>query len=232
VWIETINEVDKNKSAWLAEFALETAQLALRDGYKWAAFGWSSGEPEPQHWESPAMLDFLSLISRHPDQLAIALHEYSYSTADIGNLYPYLLGRFQVLFDVCDRHRILRPTVLITEWGWESTGVSDPGAAMEDIKWASWLYSAYPQVRGAAIWYLGGGYSGIANDAQKLIAPVGDYSWSSYFAYTPGYGEIDAAIFTPTPNTAQNILLPLTNFRADLGSTTPQPRQADKPAER
>ncbi len=61
IWLETINEVDRNRSEWLGEFALETAQLALRDGYRWAAFGWSSGTPESVGWESPAMLEFLEL---------------------------------------------------------------------------------------------------------------------------------------------------------------------------
>ena len=47
VWLETMNELDKNRAAWLAQFSLRTAQLALRDGYRWAAFGWAAGEPEP-----------------------------------------------------------------------------------------------------------------------------------------------------------------------------------------
>ncbi len=195
VWIETMNEVDKGESEWLAEFALETAQLALADGYRWAAFGWSSGEPEPFHWESQAMLEFLRFAAQHPDRLAVALHEYSYSESYIGNQYPHLLGRFQALFDACDRHGMLRPTVLITEWGWESTHVPDPVSALIDIQWASWLYAAYPQVRGAAIWYLGGGFGGIANQTQLLISPLRDYSLGNYFAYSPGYGQIDPSIF-------------------------------------
>ncbi|MFS8631384.1 MAG: hypothetical protein LOD92_09565, partial [Bacillales bacterium] len=59
----------------------------------------SSGEPEPQHWETPAMLRFLRLAAQHPDRLAIALHEYSYQVENIGNIYPYLVGRFQFLFE-------------------------------------------------------------------------------------------------------------------------------------
>ncbi|MCI0396715.1 MAG: hypothetical protein L0332_32435 [Chloroflexi bacterium] len=197
VWIETINEVDKNRAGWLAEFALATAQLALADGYRWAAFGWSSGEPEPEHWESPKMLEFLSLAGAYPDRLAIALHEYSFDAADIGRLYPDLAGRFQALFQVCDDHLIRRPTILLTEWGWEPTHVPAPELAIEHIEWAAWLYAAYPQVKGAAIWYLGGGFGGIADEAQLLIAPVRDYSLSHYFAYTPGQGAIDPTLFQP-----------------------------------
>ena len=185
VWIETINEVDKNRAPWLARFALETAHLALADGHRWAAFGWSSGEPEPHQWELPAMLDFLRLAAAHPERLAIALHEYSYLVTDIGHDYPYKVGRFQQLFEVTDRHNIPRPTVLITEWGWAYDDVPSPGSALRDITWAAELYAPYPQVRGAAIWYLGPGYAGIADATQMLIAPVRDYALGNYFAIPP-----------------------------------------------
>lgn len=202
VWLETINEVDKERSQWLGEFALATAQLALQDGYRWAAFGWSSGEPEPEHWESPAMLEFLRLAGEHPDQLAIAVHEYSYTREAIGNIYPWLVGRFQKLFQVCDKYGIPRPTILITEWGWEYNQIPETEeAAMEDIAWASWFYAAYPQVKGAAIWYLGGNFGDIHNQTQKLIAPLTDYSLTHYFAYDPGFGSIDDTIFWPDPPT-------------------------------
>jgi type II secretory pathway pseudopilin PulG len=201
VWIETTNEVDKNRSQWLAEFALATAELALDQGYRWAAFGWSSGEPEPEHWQSPAMLEFLRLVAQHPDRLAIALHEYSYETEQISRYYPYLVGRFQHLFQVCDQYDIPRPTVMITEWGWEYQTVPEVEAAMEDIRWAAWLYAAYPQVKGAAIWYLGPSFGGIAEQAEKLIAPVGEYSLSHYFAIDPGTGRIDTSLFQPQPPT-------------------------------
>lgn len=197
VWIETVNEVHKERSVWLAEFALETAQLALADGFRWAAFGWSSGEPEPEHWASLEMLDFLRLVGNHPDRLAIALHEYSFDINDIGRWYPDLVGRFQALFRVCDEHGIRRPTILITEWGWEPKQVPAPELALEHIEWASWLYAAYPQVQGAAIWYLGGGFGGIADQAQLLIEPVQQYSLSHYFSYTPGQGAIDPSLFNP-----------------------------------
>jgi hypothetical protein len=155
VWLETMNELDKNRSEWLAQFSLRTAQLALRDGQRWAAFGWASGEPEPSDWESPAMLELLRLIADHPDQLAIALHEYSYTADDIGHDYPHKVGRFLDLFRVADEHGIPRPTVLITEWGWSYDHIPAEPPAMEDVTWAARLYAAYPQIKGAAIWNLG-----------------------------------------------------------------------------
>lgn len=183
VWLETVNEVDKNRSEWLAQFAIETAKLTMRDGYKWAAFGWSSGEPEPEQWQQPAMMEFLRLAGENPDKLAIALHEYSYLEDDISHIYPYKIGRFQELFRIADATGIPRPTVLITEWGWTYVHVPEPEPAINDIAWASALYAPYPQVKGAAIWYLGYGdtFGNIADETQQLIDPLRIYALTNYF---------------------------------------------------
>ena len=201
VWIETVNEPGRIRSEWLAEFSLETAKMAVAEGYKYAAFSWSSGVPEPENWEGPKMLEFLQYAGEHPDQVAVALHEYSFQTSAISDGYPYLVGRFQKLFSICDEHDIPRPTVLITEWGWAERDVPDVDAAIEDIKWASWLYSAYPEVKGAAIWYLGPGFSDIDDQAQKLIAPVKDFSLSNYYLYSGDPRPIDESIFIQNPPT-------------------------------
>ena len=86
-----------------------------------------------------------------------------------------MVGRFQKLFAICDKHN-----------------------------WASWLYAAYPQVKGAAIWYLGEGvqFGSIHDQAQKLIAPVHDFSMSNYFVIHPGQFPIDESMFVPDPPTA------------------------------
>ncbi len=172
VWLETINEVDKERSEWLAEFSLETATLAQANGFKWATFGWSSGEPENSHWQGEKMSEFLRLAAANPDTLAIALHEYSYRQNSIEADAPYLVGRFQSLYQITDGMGIARPTVLITEWGWTYETVPDSQTAIEHIDWANRLYAPYPQVKGAAIWYLGPGYDSIADQAQRLIEPV------------------------------------------------------------
>jgi hypothetical protein len=52
-------------------------------------------------------------------------------------------------------------------------------------------------VKGAAVWYLGPGFGGIANQTQKLIAPLRDYSLSSYFIVTPGKRTVDPQTFQP-----------------------------------
>jgi hypothetical protein len=197
VWFETINEVDKYRSEWLGRFALATAQITLSEGYRWAAFGWSAGEPEPADWQTPSMLQFLELAAANPDRLAIALHEYSYVLDDIGHWYPYKVGRFQHLFQAVDQYSIDRPTVLITEWGWTYQYVPGVAPAMADIAWTSWLYAAYPQVLGAAIWYLGGNFDPVADLTQLLIAPMSEYSRSHYFEIDPGEGTVDPGLFQP-----------------------------------
>jgi hypothetical protein len=50
-----------------------------------------------------------------------------------------------------------------------------------DLPWAAELYAAHPEVLGAAIWYLGPGFGGIANQAQQLIAPLTEYALQTYF---------------------------------------------------
>lgn len=196
-WLEVMNEPDKVRANWLGRFAHRTAELALRDGYRFAAFGWSSGEPEPEDWQTPGMVAFLRLASRHPERIAVALHEYSYEVDNIGNQYPWLIGRFQVFFHICDSLGIPRPTVLITEWGWEYQRVPPVDQAMRDIAWAAELYGAYPEVRGAVVWYLGGGYGGIAELAQRLILPLRYYVWSEYFVIEPGQKPTDVNQFRP-----------------------------------
>ncbi|MBK7897300.1 MAG: hypothetical protein IPJ90_20930 [Anaerolineaceae bacterium] len=199
VWLETINEVDKNVAEWLGQFALKTAELALNDGFRWAAFGWASGEPEPTDWQTPSMVAFLQLAGNNPDRLAIALHEYSYLVDDIGHEYPYKLGRFQALFQVVDALGIPRPTVLITEWGWTYEDVPDPEQALRDIAWAAQLYAPYPEVKGAAIWFLGGQFGEIANEAQTLIAPVTQLSLQTYFSapQPPAQAPIEPERYAP-----------------------------------
>jgi hypothetical protein len=196
-WLEVMNEPDKARADWLGSFAYRIAQLALRDGYRFAAFGWSSGEPEPEDWQTPEMLEFLLLASQHPERVAVAVHEYSYSVEDIARGYPDLVGRFQTLFRACDAQGIARPTVLVTEWGWEAEQVPPVEQAMEDIAWAAELYAAYPEVRGAAIWYLGGGYGDIAGKAQRLILPLRYYAWSEYFVIEPDQKPTDPGMFAP-----------------------------------
>ncbi|MCP5097419.1 MAG: hypothetical protein GY943_17885 [Chloroflexi bacterium] len=176
VWIEPINEVDKNLCGWLGRFAIHIANLAQRDGYKVSLFAWSSGEPEAEGWLKPEMLDYLRLCAKRPEQAAVAIHEYSFLAHNINDGRPYKVGRFQLLFDICDRHNISRPTIHITEWGWALDEVPSSQKAIEHVIDIGQLYAPYPTIKGAAIWYLGPGFRGVANQTQRLIKPMADFT--------------------------------------------------------
>ncbi|MEZ4592640.1 MAG: hypothetical protein R3D55_16060 [Chloroflexota bacterium] len=199
VWLETINEVDKNVAEWLGQFALKNGRTRPK---RWLPLGrlWlASGEPEPTDWQTPSMVAFLQLAGNNPERLAIALHEYSYLVDDIGHEYPYKLGRFQALFQVVDALGIPRPTVLISEWGWTYEDVPDLAQALRDIEWAVRLYAPYPEVKGAAIWFLGGQFGEIAEEAQKLILPVTQLSLQTYFSapQPPAQAPIEPERYAP-----------------------------------
>lgn len=181
VWLEPINEVDKDLCDWLGRFAVRTADLAQEEGMKVTLFAWSSGEPEPTGWEEPGMLAYLRLCGERPQQAAVALHEYSYVEADIFDKFPFKIGRFQYLFATCDKHNIPRPRVHITEWGWTLNSVPVPEKAIPDIRKVGQVYAPFPEIEGAAIWYLGPGFDGIADKAQRLIKPVTDFTLAERF---------------------------------------------------
>ncbi|GJM42559.1 MAG: hypothetical protein DHS20C20_28410 [Ardenticatenaceae bacterium] len=199
VWLEVINEVDRNLCDWLGRFAVRVANLAKRDGYKVSLFAWAGGEPEPSGWETPGMLKYLRLCGKRPQQAAVAIHEYSYIVDDIFHQFPFKVGRFQYLFQVCDKHNIPRPTVHITEWGWTLDTVPVPERALIDIRKVGELYAPFPEIQGAAIWYLGGGFGSIANKAQKLIKPVTEFTLKHRFDVLEGSGEIDVPDLGGTP---------------------------------
>lgn len=176
VWLEPINEVDKNQADWLGKFGAAIAELAMQDGYKVALFGFSSGEPEPEHWRAPGMIDFLHVAADHPDRVAVALHEY---TLDKGKTLQqadrWWIGRYRALYEACDERGIARPTILITEFGWAHDWVPGPSAGIPQIQQANAQYYGRDKIP-AALWYLGGGFGSIANKAQPYIAPV--TSWA------------------------------------------------------
>ncbi|MEM9776417.1 MAG: hypothetical protein AAF902_17705 [Chloroflexota bacterium] len=194
VWIESANEVDKGRSEWMAAYSLEIAKMAVRDGYKYAAFAWSSGEPDYVHWMAPNMQEFLRFAAEHPNNVAVSLHEYSYTNSDLFYNYPFFLGRFQLLYLATDRMGIRRPTVLITEFGWEYRDIPGQEEAMRQLVAAADLYAKYPQVKGAAIWYLGGGYGSIHLKTRQLFEPLTGMTASTYYE-RPTYPPIDPAIF-------------------------------------
>jgi hypothetical protein len=168
-WLEVMNEPDRQRSEWLAEFSFHLAHLMLAQDYRLATFSWSVGEPSPATWSGPKMINFLTLAAANPDNIAIALHEYSLIIGNIRHGYPWHIGRFLSLANVCKEWGITCPSILITEFGWTYNKVPGTVLAIEHLKWAAQFYNAHTHVLGAAIWYLGGGYGNIADQVQPLI---------------------------------------------------------------
>lgn len=200
IWIIPINEVDHwNWADWLGYFSIEISHLMMNDGFKHLAFGWAAGTPEYSHWEEPGILEYLRMCAEYPNDLGIALHEYSYSTSDIKVGYPYMLGRFFMPFDVCDVNGIARPTTFITEWGWEYRDVPALHQGLQDIRWASSLYYPYPQIKAAMGWYLGDGYGNIDDQFVTYIGPMADMA----IGFLPDNVELP---IDPTPEVPEETL--------------------------
>lgn len=193
VWLEVINEPDKNRADWLGWFGVKIAELAQAAGYGVPLFGFSGGEPEPADWETPGMLAYLAICAERPQTVAVALHEYSFTVEDIWALDAdaagpepgWLVGRFQHLHAVCDKYNIPRPTILITEWGWEYENVPGVETAVSHIADIAALYAQHPNILGAGLWYLGGYFGGICDRAQPLILPVTNYTLTARFPDPP-----------------------------------------------
>jgi hypothetical protein len=174
IWGETINELRKEVewADWIGEFCYQTGLMALRDGFKWCGPGYSSGTPDEGAWETPGMLRFLDLCAQHPERLAVALHEYSFTTADIWAGEGKLVGRFTQVIDACAKHDLEPPTIFFTEWGWAERDVPSPETAMRHLKEVGALYAQYPSIKGAAIWALDGGWGTLDAQTHRLMAPL------------------------------------------------------------
>jgi hypothetical protein len=231
VWVEPINEIDKNRCDWLGRFAFHIANLAHDEGYKVTLFGWSSGEPEREGWETEGMLAYLRLCAERPNQAAVSVHEYDFGIEGFDKVYPFHVGRFQMLFDVCDNHGIARPAIHITEWGWSLNQVPPWPVAEQYITKSNELYTKFPEIKGAAIWNLGKGaeFGDIHNQTQKLIVPLGEYTLNRRFdAPEPGVQAPIDPVFRKEPSQPQrNPSEPIRRpVKLDLGqpeSVEPQP---------
>jgi GH25 family lysozyme M1 (1,4-beta-N-acetylmuramidase) len=130
--------------------AYEIGREALNRGYRWAAFSFAGGDPEPGFWDAPGVIAYLKLCAQNPEQLGIALHEYSHVLTILG--LPDKIGRFQQLHEACDRHNIRRPVIQIKEFGWEAIRIPDRDTAVAELIEVAQLYMQHPNIHGAAIW--------------------------------------------------------------------------------
>lgn len=183
VWLEVINEPDKDEdvslgwtaaeyASWLGYFSVACAEKLNALGYKHLAYGYSSGESEIEDWETEGQLAYLRYCDAHHEKAGLALHEYSYQPAELA-VDTWLIGRFTRIFDVCDAYSLRRPKVAITEFGWTLWEVPEPEIAIPQLAHASDdLYAKHPEILGVAIWHYGSGWKNIKYKAHRLLEPM------------------------------------------------------------
>lgn len=198
VWLEVINEVDKNQAAFLGAFATYIAMLANADGYKVLMFSFSSGEPEPKFWEHPHVLEYLRYCEDNPHMAGVALHEYNYGHRAFADVYPHHVGRFQWLYDTCNRHNIARPLVAITEWGFSQDRVPtwDEGRAFAEACFS--LYSRYA-IDGPALWCLQAWPGNVENETNAFMKGMAPWLASVGPQQGDRTAPLDPAYFEPLP---------------------------------
>lgn len=130
-------------------------EVMANSNHDYYAFAFATGNPEQGAWEQPGMLAYLRLCDQHPDRLGVALHEYSLAD-DLATGWGYLIGRFQQLHAVCDRHGIKRPSIHIKEFGWRQESTPNYQTMIAQLQSAAALYAAHDNIEGAAIWTTNG----------------------------------------------------------------------------
>ena len=196
VWIEIGNEQDKTKADWLGWYYVRLAEIALEQGYRICGPGWSTGEPEPQDWETPGWLAYLLMCARHRDKLAVTVHEYSLQAHSLQADSPWLVGRLQFLFAACAKHNIPAPDVFVTELGWTHNDLpASPDAVSDSIEWVAELYARYPTVKAAFLWTLMGG-----GDKSRLAAELNaTMSWLTDYAIHTRFPDVEEPLPPPPP---------------------------------
>lgn len=172
VWLEVMNEVDKNRAEWLAEFCIEINQLAL--DYKLVFFNWSTGEPEQSHWQGLKMSQLFRLCESNKQRLAIGLHEYSLNVNNIKQDWPYLVGRVSFL------RQYYSGTVFITEFGWTHNDLK-PELVIQHL---NEVYQFYidNKVDGIALWCLNKGWQGIDEKLSSVVPQISQWLRDNYQA--------------------------------------------------
>ncbi len=147
--------------------AVEIGKEAVKRGYRWAAFGFAGGNPEPGFWLAPGVVEYLRLCQQHPQQLGVALHEYSFDETLINR--PDHIGRFQQLHQACDQHGLRHPVIQFKEFGWQERWVPEPDKAIAQLIEVAKMYAQHPNIHGAGIWTVQGGWGDLSKRVQKLI---------------------------------------------------------------
>ncbi len=190
VWLElpsNLSELPRNEQTmqadWLGEFGWALTRRTTVEGYKVALFSWSSGQPDPGAWRTNGMLRLLDYSQKYPDQIAVAVKEFSGRLDSISPDAPESgIGRFRSLVQVCAEEGIMPPPIFITEWGWTRERIPNPRTALNHIVQANEeLYAHYPAVRGAALWSLDPDAGPVADQVSDLVERLAELTAARQF---------------------------------------------------
>jgi hypothetical protein len=204
VWLKDTNEIrtkinnpedtfygNLKAGEWWGRYALKAAQLTVQNNKRVILLSPSSGDHEYEFWEQPSMLLFLKYAVQHKDRIAVGLHEYSYTKDNILDPFTTLeaykaspknsrkIGRFELLFEVCDRNNIGDwPMLYFCEWGWEERNIPLPQKALDDIRLVTKeVYGPYYKyILGFGTWYLGPNFDPVQHQTNQILLPCADLS--------------------------------------------------------
>ena len=210
IWIELINEArvkwdyddpnwnNMHPADWLGWFVHHLGKLVNQAGWKFVAFGMNAGEPEIEDWLQPGMIQYLQDCAENYDKLAISLHEGKTGGAvldPIEDHHPFMAGRFQFLFAICDRLGIRRPRVMLSEWAWAHNNMPDDlEYALEDMRWIQLLTHNFEDLQGTFMWTLADGWGGISDKLQRTIAPWKSWLLTNYHQLPTRTNQVAASV--------------------------------------
>lgn len=147
---------------WLGQCALYVAKKLRADGWKVAAFGMNAGEPEIDGWETAGMLDFLRWAATQDGKVTVSIHEGKTDGSNrlnvtLNGFIPHMVGRFNLIFAVCDKHNIKRPNIIISEWAWAYDDLPSHEQVIAEIEWLNEFYGRFPEVLSVHLWNLNNG---------------------------------------------------------------------------
>ncbi len=148
--VENDNQFKWDNAPWMAEHAYRLCEHALAAGVRFTVFGWSPGTPESWQWRGPEMTKLLDLLRKHPDDLAIDLHEGSMTVENLDA--PYLIGRWRNVPQPW-------PVMIFTEFGWTLRAAPVVEVAMPQLLDAYREHYAYDHIKGVVVWSLTKGAS-------------------------------------------------------------------------
>jgi len=185
-WFLFFNEIDHEKLEYCAEVALIMARHAVDNDLKFAFFGMNSGEPNPEHWTRPKMGALLRYMAQNPENLALALHEYSFDK-DILNDFGFLVGRYLYLVDACkslgvDFENI---RIFITEGGHGKDMSLSPDSWRESVDQLASVYGSYPNIQMFAFWAISDNSKWDGPQLSAKVREAFDYSAQKATGHDP-----------------------------------------------